>query len=217
VANLDYYIGKTIGTGTARFKIGDRSTNYDQLYNPIPFKKIKTTPPQRLVDNVVICRQNPTSIFWNTVGVTYSNSQLIVGIIFSFILSAIVKVWNVRKNTTKVYSETKKSLLHKQTISAALNCLKDRLHQIEEKIGCNNDTSTKNSSELFNEIVAIGDLVNQVDDINPHELIKTVKSMNISVPISAHRAIIQERREMRKSMKKSSKEVICKQVIVPID
>ena len=207
-ANLDYFLGKNIGTGTTRFKIGDRSTYYDQLYNPIPFKKIKSAPPQRLVDNVVTCRQNPTSIFWNTVGVTYANSQLIVGIIFSEVLSAIVKLWNVRKNTTKVYSETKKSELHKQTISAALNCLKDRLHQIEEKIGCNNDTSIKNTSELFNEIVAIGDLVNQVDDINPHELIKTIKSMNISVPISAHRAIIQERRELRNSMKKSSKHVI---------
>ena len=30
--------------------------------------------------------------------------------------------------------------------------IKLRLHQIQEKIGCNNDTSMKNTSGLFNEI-----------------------------------------------------------------
>lgn len=202
---LDNYLGNFVGTGTARFKTGDRSKYYDQLYDPVPFKKIRSTPPLKLVDNVVLCRQNPSSIFWNTVGITYSNSQLIVGIIFAFILSAIVKVWNRQKNTTKVYSISKKSYLHKQVISAALNCLKDRLNQIEEKIGCTNDTNIKSTSELFNEILAVSDLVDQVDDIKPRELIETIKSMNISHPISVHRAIIQERRKSKKSMRRSNR------------
>lgn len=202
---FDDLLGNYVGTGTTRFKPGDRSTYHDQLYNPVPFKKIKSTPPQRLVDNVLTCRNNPTNIFWNSVGVTHSNAQLIIGIIFSFILSIIVKVWNSRKNTTKLYSTSRKNYLHKQTISAALTCLKDRLHQIEEKIGCTNDVSIKNTSELFNEIIAVSDLVDQVDDIEPHDLIKTIKSMNISVPISAHRALIQEQRESKKSMKAKKK------------
>ena len=42
------YLGNYIGTGSTRFKPGDRASYYPQLYRPLPFQKIRDAPPQQL-------------------------------------------------------------------------------------------------------------------------------------------------------------------------
>ena len=118
----------------------------------------------------------------NIVGVTYSNSQLLLGVVFTVAAAFIVRCWNRNPHTKKVYSVHQKYYLYKQTISAALKCARDRMKSMEEKLGMKTETS-----ELYDDILDVVDLVDQVDDIDPRVLVDLIKSMKISPPINQHR------------------------------
>jgi hypothetical protein len=194
---FSFLLGNTIGVGTSRFKAGKQTIYYDQLYRPNPFKRIREAPPQPLVENVLTCRPNPDAIFINSIGITYSNSQLILGILFSVFAAMVVRLWNSLSKDKKVYSVTRKNYVYKQTISAALNCIDDRMKYLESKCG-HEDFEHAN---LYTKILHSIDLVDQVDSIDPNALIALVEAMKISPPIVVHQRIKQANREKRKSIK----------------
>jgi hypothetical protein len=195
-------LGNTIGSGTSRFKAGKKTSYYDQIYRPVPFKKIREAPPQQLVENVLTCRPNPNTIFINSIGITYSNSQLLLGIVFSIVAAFVVRLWNSTTSKHKIYSVTKKNYVYKQSISAALKCIDDRMKYLEEKCG---DENSEMYSKLYSDILDAIDSVDQVDDIDPHTLISLIKAMKISLPIVKHQQVKREAREKRKSIKEEKK------------
>jgi hypothetical protein len=165
-----------------RGNINKKTSYYNQRYRPMPFLKIREAPPQQLVENVLQCKNDPFNIFLNIVGVTYSNSQLLLGVVFTVAAAFIVRCWNRNPHTKKVYSVHRKYYLYKQTLSAALKCLRDRMKSMEERLGIKTEFS-----ELYDDILDVVDLVDQVDDIDPRVLVDLIKSMKISPPINQHR------------------------------
>ena len=197
---FSFFLGNYVGVGTNRFKAGDKSTYGSQMYREGPFKKVRESPPSQLVSEVLTCRQNPTNIFVNSIGITYSNSQLLLGIVFSGFAAILIRIWNRRQNSPKVFSVTKKNYLYKQTLAAAFNCIDDRMKILEEKLIDNNNNEY---ASLYHDILDVIDLVDQVDDIDPHLLVKLIKSMKISPPIAAIKRQKEEVRERRRSIKLS--------------